>query len=429
MKKLVSHLLSLGAVTFAFAPVFGQTSGSLDPSFDGDGISTVPVFAASIRSAAMQSDGKALALFSAAGVIELIRSNPDGGPDLSFGDGDGVATHTWPAADGRYGTANVIALQNNGGVEKIIVAGWTYITVRRSAVVVLRVDRYMPDGSLDNSFGTGGSFIYQTGYAGGVAVQPDGKILTTGGETLGPLTLVRLLPNGGLDPGFGSGGIVNILNIVHGRSIAVQSDGKVVVVGTSNLSGKGNKTRLTVARFNANGTIDPSFGTSGRTVIDFSGVDTQGRTVLIDPDGSIVVGGRSGDLTSGNIALARLHSNGLLDSSFSLDGRVTFDFGGSNDNPFGLARQSDGKILVGGDSALSGYSTFSLVRFDSAGNLDTTFGSGGIVTTDVFGLGDSYGRTVLIQPNAGNGEKVVMTGLARSGAEPFWHAATLRYLE
>jgi uncharacterized delta-60 repeat protein len=432
MKTLAALALTTILTLLALITVPAQ-SGSLDTTYGSAGISTQPVYGSSGGWGAIDSWGRSLVLMTSTdGTVEIARFNADGSPDLDFGGGDAVASFNWVAAGGRHGTPRAITLQLDDGVEKIVIAGWTYVQTRKATVTALRVDRFMPDGSLDATFDFDGTFIFQTGYAKAVATQPDPlipgayKLITIGGDTGGPRTLVRLNSDGGLDSSFGNGGIVDTANILGGEALVLQPDGAIVAAGT--VMGKGQKVFMGVARFNAEGALDTSFGTAGRTTIDFYNSWAAAFNVRVDPAGRIIVGGhaRSGDVTTTDIAVARLSANGQLDVGFSLDGKATYDFAGLADYGFGLALQSDGKVLCGGESNTgSVYSNFAMVRFDPAGNIDSTFGPNGGILTDIFGLGDSWGRSILLQPNP---ERIIITGAARSSEAPFWHAAAAGYL-
>src|SRR6188768_2002106 len=154
-------------------------------------------------------------------------------------------------------------------------------------------------------------------------------------------------------------------------AVAMHADGKLVVAGTSD----GN---FALARYGADGALDPSFSGNGLVTTDLGGTD-DGQGVVIQTDGKIVVAGGS----EGNFALARYTTDGGLDPSFSGDGRQTTDFG-REDRATAVALQADGRIVVGGNSG----SDFALARYDANGGLDTSFSGDGKQTTD-FGGTDS----------------------------------------
>jgi hypothetical protein len=183
-----------------------------------------------------------------------------------------------------------------------------------------------------------------------------------------------------------------------GFALAIQADGKVVVAGSIISEFEGDfhiNTDFALARYNADGSLDSSFGTGGRVTTDFGdyfptqdfGSYDQANALALQADGRIVVGGFSSDnfLDIVDFSLARYNTDGSLDSSFDGDGRVTTDFAGFRDEARALALQADGKIVAAGfaddfnDS--STISAFALARYNTDGSLDTSFGRRGRVTT------------------------------------------------
>jgi len=206
-------------------------------------------------------------------------------------------------------------------------------------------------------------------YGFSVALQPDGKIVVAG-YAGGDFALARYNSDGALDTSFGSGGKVttDFGGSYHpdGFSVALQPDGKIVVAGYAGGD-------FALARYNSDGALDTSFGSGGKVTTDFGGSDA-GYSVALQPDGKIVVAGYAGL----DFALARYNSDGALDTSFGTGGKVTTDFSGGRDVGYSVALQPDGKIVVAGYAGVD----FALARYNSDGALDTSFGSGGKVTTD-----------------------------------------------
>ena len=181
-----------------------------------------------------------------------------------------------------------------------------------------------------------------------------------------------------------------------GSGIAVQSDDKIVVVGTSD-HGSG-VSEFAVARFNANGSRDTSFSGDGRVTTSFSAGDDVGSGIAVQSDDKIVVVGTS-DKGSGisEFAVARFNVDGSLDTSFSGDGRVTLSFTAGDDVGSGIAVQSDDKIVVVGTADDgSGDSQFAVARFNVDGSLDLSFNGDGRVTTS-FSADDDVGSGIAIQ--------------------------------
>jgi uncharacterized delta-60 repeat protein len=135
------------------------------------------------------------------------------------------------------------------------------------------------------------------------------------------------------------------------------------------------------------GTLDASFGTGGKVTTDFAGSGDGAGAIAVQPDGKLVAAGGATINGQADFALARYNSNGTLDTSFSTGGRVTTDFGGRYEGASSVALQWDGKIVVAGGSVIGLYDNFALARYNSNGTLDTSFGTGGKVITD-------FGRSV-----------------------------------
>ena len=263
------------------------------------------------------------------------------------------------------------------------------------------VIRYNPDGTLDPAFGTGGvsqvdiDGAYDEGLS--VALQTDGKLVVAGrGDHPGGNTdfaLARLLPNGARDATFGWGGVV--MTDFQGLSdnalaVAVQPDGKIVAAGFATSPRTGSDFAL--ARYNPNGSRDATFGWGGLVMTDFSGKTDAITKMFIQPDGRIVGTGLAWSTHTGNydFAVMRYNANGSADPGFGWGGRVTRDFFGDKDVGWASLLLSDGKILVGGYALnpSNGSLDAALMRLNPNGSLDTTFapyGTPGLVVTDVTG--------------------------------------------
>jgi uncharacterized delta-60 repeat protein len=214
----------------------------------------------------------------------------------------------------------------------------------------------------------------------------------------------------GLDPTFGSGGqVINSFSNYYDAASAIttQPDGKIVIAGTSLTSGSKTYDDFLVARYNADGSVDTSFGTGGRTVTDFSRAMDEPSAVALQPQTSgpskILVAGmvqNNGD----DFGLARYNANGTLDTTFGSKGKVMTDLGGSINWPTAMAVDGSGRILVAGYTNASGY-VAALVRYTPNGALDTTFGNGGKLITTIV-LGNQLRSQVALQ---GDG-KIVLAG-------------------
>ena len=272
-------------------------------------------------------------------------------------------------------------------------------------------------GVLNTSFGTLGKVTTTFGsgndYAQAVAVQSDGKIVAAGYSWTGSnndFVLARYNADGTLDTSFGTGGKVATditTSNDYGHAVAMQSDGKIVVAGYGWV---GSNQVFALARYNADGTLDTSFGTvvsgqtrSGKVTTDIASGIDHGNAVAVQPDGKIVVAGTNGSGSGRLFALARYTADGALDTDFSSDGKVTTDVTSGSDQAYAVAVQPDGKIVVAG----SGNSDFALARYTADGDLDTSFSSDGKVTTP-FGSGGDHGRAVAVQPDG----KIVVAGFS-----------------
>ena len=257
-------------------------------------------------------------------------------------------------------------------------------------------------GDLDRTFGPG-KVLTDLGAndskAYSVAVQGDGKILVAGRVRTGgddDFLLLRYTPTGELDPDFGAGGWVKTDfagDDDTAFSVALQSDGKIVVAGVAGASGRSD---IALARFLPTGELDINFGSGGKVTRNFGGgVYAVGRSVVIQPDKKILVAGDA----AGNVVLVRCTEAGMPDGNFGDSGTVTTDFAGGADGGYGLALRSDGRIIVAGEASIDDNRDFMLLGYTAAGALDDTFGSGGKVSTD---FGDSSfhrngARSVIVQ--------------------------------
>ncbi|HYU99854.1 MAG TPA: hypothetical protein VE977_13580 [Pyrinomonadaceae bacterium] len=213
------------------------------------------------------------------------------------------------------------------------------------------------------------------------------------------LTNSAMAAAGDLDPSFGSGGLVttdllNTLEVI--RKVAVQTDGKLVAVGNSGSND-------VLVRYKLNGSLDPTFGSGGK-VIGLRGV--RPATVVIQPNGKIIAGGAA---AGGDFGLVRFNKDGSIDASFGNAGLATTDFFGTPDQVWDLVLQPDGKIVAVGDADSANW--LALARFNSDGNLDTSFGDSGRLTPGV-APGIEQGLAIAIQPDL----SIVAAGQAYNGA-------------
>ena len=214
---------------------------------------------------------------------------------------------------------------------------------------------------------------------------------------------------GDLDPSFGGDGIVTTrTDIEHTyqfvRSVALQSDGKIVVAGYSEIFGNGYD--FAIVRYNSDGTLDTNFGTGGIVTTDLGGSDLA-LSMVLQGDEKIVVAGYSNFSGNYDFAVVQYNSDGTLDTNFGTGGIVATDFGNSNsfDYAISIALQSDGKIVAAGNTDISGSNDYAVVRYNADGTPDTSFSGDGKVTTD-FGTSNDIASSMALQSNG----KIVVAG-------------------
>ncbi|HEY7631690.1 MAG TPA: hypothetical protein VH817_13355 [Thermoleophilaceae bacterium] len=268
-------------------------------------------------------------------------------------------------------------------------------------------------GDLDKSFSGNGKRAISFGgtdAAQAVLVQPNGRIVIAGGGGAAMrFCAARLGAAGKLDTTFGPAGK---RKIDFGGTLdqgvfgaARQPDGKLVLVGDSDL-------RVAVARLNTNGTLDSSFSGDGKMIFSWGAI-SRATAVVVMPSGKLLLGGFSGP-EGGDMQVARLNANGTLDTGFGTGGKVAIDFGGTE---FGqaLARQANGRILIAGRSDIAGAI---VARLRTNGALDPDFGTGGRVTLPSGGIA----RSVMVQTDrkilvaGGSNDAMFVTRLNPSGS-------------
>ncbi len=269
-----------------------------------------------------------------------------------------------------------MALQSDG---KIIAAGTDFVNFSSedNSDTDFGLERYNPDGTPDTTFGNGGQVT--TDFDGfnddafSVLIQADGKIVAVGSAknpaTFYDFAAVRYLANGTIDTTFGVAGKVRTdfghADFDQARSAALQPDGKIVAAGTA-MFNNGLSEPFAVARYNTNGTLDTTFSSDGKMFIDFGSFDQTAYSVFLQPDGKIVTAGYPNTESSdSDFLLARLKTNGSLDRTFGIGGKVRTSFGDLNGGAYGAALQPDGKIVAVGFQATftNRWSEFALARY------------------------------------------------------------------
>ena len=329
----------------------------------------------------------------------LARYNVDGSLDRSFGTGGTVITDV----SGRSDVAWALAIQPDG---KIIAAG---VADEDFALV-----RYNAEGTLDTRFGANGTLTTDFGgndVAYALAVQADGDIVAAGVAAGRDFALARYLPNGTLNHSFGVGGkvVTDVAGSIDSSyAVAIEPDGQIVSAGAT---GRFPTAELALVRYNADGSLDAKFGTGGRVAIGF-GKDARAHAVAIQPDGKIAAGGFVENGSSRDAGLARLNADGTVDGSFGAAGRLLTDFGGRN-FASAMAFHPNGKIVVAGADDFPPYYDFAIAQYLGDGTADASFGADGTILTE-FG-GNSWINAVAVQSDG----KIVAAGYARvaSGAD------------
>jgi uncharacterized delta-60 repeat protein len=384
-----------------FIPQAHAGSADLDPTFDGDGRVTTEFNGPGnvAYAIALQPNGKIVAAGEVVPIFTgeanssdfgVARYNADGSLDAGFGNAGKVTADFNDNNDYAY----AVAVQADG---RIIVAGTAGSETRNFDIALVR---YNPDGSLDATFGAGGKVLTSLTAANDIAhamvLQPDGKIVVAGRglkdfETrAGDFVVVRYQTNGSLDSGFGQGGVAYI-DFTSGaepsedvaRALVLQPDGKIVVAGSVNTTFDTSDTG--VARLHTNGSLDDSFNLDGKITAN-NGLDDPPRALAVQPDRRIVVAGyaqRAAD--DYDFILLRFDEDGSPDPLFGTAGRVFTDFNGSYDVLYGIVLQPDGRIVAAGGASDATFNDidFGLVRYNPDGSLDLTFGNGGKSSTPI----------------------------------------------
>ncbi|MBI5936102.1 MAG: hypothetical protein HY867_20550 [Chloroflexi bacterium] len=377
-------ILALLTVTIALA-----ASGDLDLTFSGDGkiIQSFGGVAHTGLDVAVQSDGKVVAVgekFTSIGRdFAIARYNTDGSLDTTFS-GDGRQVVNVGVLDQPFG----VAIQTDG---RIVVGGETCdINILSCDVALIRLNS---DGSLDASFSGDGKVVTDVdgGDNGGVDLVLQGNKIVIGGYLQDGTNyngaVYRYNANGSLDPSFSGDGILPANFGQDDLFLAItQYSGKIYVVGQSGPT-YANPDFFITARVNADGTLDTTFSGDGKVKTSLGGYDVATKVVV--SNGKVIVVGASDN----NIAIVQYTATGVLDPSFSGDGKLKANFGFPSAMLQSVAMQGSKIVVVGGTDALSGDAL--LVRFTANGSLDSGFGAGGIVVTD-WGGGD-YLKSVAIK--------------------------------
>ncbi len=269
-----------------------------------------------------------------------------------------------------------------------------------------------PAGTIDLTFGPNANGTVLVDFNGGddepnaVAIGCDGRIIAAGSSDGGGnrnFAVAGFTPDGIVDPTFGSNGNGTIQIDFGGTNdianqMAIDQQGRIILVGETNATGSN---QFAITRLTPDGIIDTTFGTNGLIIFNF-GTSSVANAVTVDCQGRIIVAGQS-NTTNQDFALVRFDSTGAVDTTFGTGGSTTFDFGG-NDVADALAVDRQNRIILAGFSDVAAPEDFAVARFTPDGLLDTTFGTAGGVLIN-FG-GSDFASAVAVTPD----NKIIVFG-------------------
>ncbi|WP_188113424.1 hypothetical protein [Nocardioides humilatus] len=416
MKRPLAVVLLLAGLLSTPTPVASAAAGGdLDRSFGTNGVTKDPAVGVSGRAVALQSNGRIVVVGYSGYWAWVYRYRTDGTLDTSFGGGDGRVNIDF----GHPTELNDVAIQSDGRimvVGRTHIAGLSdyYDTAVARLTSSGDLDTtFRGDGKsvLDLGFRDG---------ADAVAIAPNGRIVIVGDGLVkldGDFYVTRLTSSGALDSTFSSNG--RTTTGFGGENdaaldVAVQSDGRIVVAGRTDADGEYDYD-FAVARYTTSGGLDASFNFDGKASIGFGDSD-EARAVAIQSDGKIVLAGPSDpDDGPSDFAVARLNAVGLADDDWDGDGKITTGFGGTDDWAEDVLVQPDGRIVVVGrvrTDKLGGPFDLGLLRYNQSGSLNTSFGGDGKVRTNLGTSDEIYG---IARQTDG---KLVVAGEVGQGADP-----------
>lgn len=334
-------------------------------------------------------------------LLPLLACAQAGTLDPSFGNNGMVTTAFGDQSALAYG----MTIQPDG---KIIAVGAEKDTTSQDWTIA--VARYDTDGALDASFGTGGKTLFSTDatmeWAHAVTVRPDGKILVAGESNFRPF-IAQLTSDGALDASFSGDGKVVITSSpdCNVNGMVLQQDGKILLAGGFTV---GVYFEACVWRVDDQGSLDPSFGGTGRVLTDLPGIAERYYAITAQNDGRIIAAGSiSSSLYDNGFAVARYNTDGTLDLTFSGDGIFTHDAGGQSEAFYDVAVQPDGRVVAAGFSGA--YASFTVLRFNADGSTDTSFDGDGAAHCSLGSSGTA--RAMALQPDG----RILLAGIRNAG--------------
>ena len=390
------HILVFMIVFVFGTAVIHSLVTEFDDSFGTNGLVTTPGYF-NANEMALQNDGK-IVVATTEGT--LLRYLPDGTLDNSFG-AAGVAimviTDDW--RNGRYVsnlTITDVTVLSSG---KILVVGYTTTGDFDWNTPDIIAIRFLSNGDVDTTFGFEGLArinINYTDSASAVVERPNGKLIVVGYSSAPPPSnlspvVLQLTENGTLDDTFGTNGATQPLIGANGSShgVVLQNNNKIVATGTTIISGKPNGL---VIRYTENGLIDTTFSGDGYALLDIGSANTVGWHSAVNSTGDLLVSGRFNNGSDDDFYLAKFDDGGNLDMSFGTNGVATSDFGAVGFLPGGMALDQLGRAVVTGESD----SHIFVARYSLSGVLDSSFETNGFLAIPI-GSG-SRGADLLIQP-------------------------------
>ena len=418
------------ADNWADPPTWNTYPGMLDTRFNDDG--TLTISDMHVHRVVKTADDQLLVAGEKGNQLTVARLHLDGSLDTTFGNA-GIAR---PTLTGNS-TAEDLIIQPDG---KIVVVGAAAIETNDSQLVVAR---FNGDGTLDDSFASSGLYTLDwdnnetSDHAYAAGLLPNGKIIATGtSDTAQNIFAVQLDANGQLDPLFHNNGQISLPlgdqavatdlavfddgSIVIGAAmlddsfvlirmdypgqvsstvvtdmgngevvndLTVYPDGKILLAGQAN-------DHFALARFNSDGTLDTSFGTTGKVYTTVGDTGSEIHRVILQPDGKLIAVGQTSNGTDEDFALARFNSDGMLDTSFGTAGKVYTTVGNLGSQIRRVILQPDGKLIAVGQMGNGTDQDFAVVRYTLNGELDTTFDDDGIRVLPI--NGEEVARDIVI---------------------------------